>query len=73
MDRRLGGPQSQSGRGGEENNSEPLPGLELPTIQPVAQGYATELSRLHPSPQHFVMKHPLSNGKGHVVPVLLFN
>jgi hypothetical protein len=45
LDRRLGGPQSRSGRGGEEKNSEPLPGL-LPTIiQPVAQRYAAELSR----------------------------
>jgi hypothetical protein len=31
LDRRLGGPQSRSGRGGEEKNSQPLPGLE-PTI-----------------------------------------
>jgi hypothetical protein len=28
--RRLGGPQSRSGRGGEEKNSQPLPGLEPP-------------------------------------------
>jgi hypothetical protein len=28
MDRGLGGPQSRSGRGGEEKNSQPLPGLE---------------------------------------------
>jgi hypothetical protein len=27
LDRRLGGLQSQSGRGGEEKNSQPLPGL----------------------------------------------
>jgi hypothetical protein len=44
--RRLGGPQSRSGRGGEEKNSQPLPGLEPPIIQPVAQRYTTELSRL---------------------------
>jgi hypothetical protein len=43
---RLGGPQSCSGRGGEEKNSQPLSGLELPIIQPVAQRYTTELSRL---------------------------
>jgi hypothetical protein len=43
LDRRLGGPQS---RGGEEKNSQPLPGLELPIVQPVAQSYNTELSRL---------------------------
>jgi hypothetical protein len=37
--------QSWSGRGGEEKNSQPLPGLEPPIIQPVAQRYTTELSR----------------------------
>jgi hypothetical protein len=30
LDRRLDGPQSRSGRGGEEKNSHPLPGLETP-------------------------------------------
>jgi hypothetical protein len=38
----LGGPQSQSGRGGEEKNSQPLPGLEPPIIQPATQPYTTE-------------------------------
>jgi hypothetical protein len=28
LDRSLGGPQSRSGRGGEEKNSQPLPGIE---------------------------------------------
>jgi hypothetical protein len=28
LDRRLGGPQSRSGRGGEEKNSQPSPGFE---------------------------------------------
>jgi hypothetical protein len=37
LDRRLGRPQSRSGLGGEEKNSQPLPGLERPIIQPVAQ------------------------------------
>jgi hypothetical protein len=46
LDRRLGGPQSRSGRGGEEKNSQPLPGVELPIVQPVAQRYTTELSQL---------------------------
>jgi hypothetical protein len=45
LDRRLGGPQSQSGRGGEEKNSQPLPGLKPPIIQSVAQRCITELSR----------------------------
>jgi hypothetical protein len=46
LDRRLGGPRSRSGRGGEEKNSQSLPGLEPPIIQPVAQLYTTELSWL---------------------------
>jgi hypothetical protein len=46
LDRRLGGPQSSSRRGGEEKNSQPLPIIEPPIIQPVAQGSITELSRL---------------------------
>jgi hypothetical protein len=44
--RRLGGPQSRYGHSGEVKNSQPLPGLKPPVIQPVAQGYTTELSRL---------------------------
>jgi hypothetical protein len=46
LKRRLGGPHSRSGRGGEEKNSQPLPALEPPTIQPVARRYTAELSRL---------------------------
>jgi hypothetical protein len=39
--RRLGGPQNRSGRGGEEKNSQPPPGIELrtPIVQPVVQRY----------------------------------
>jgi hypothetical protein len=36
LDRRLVGLQSRSGHDDEEKNSQPLPGLEPPTIQPVA-------------------------------------
>jgi hypothetical protein len=43
---RLGGPQSRSGRGGEEKNSYTLPELELPIIHPIAQCYTAELSQL---------------------------
>jgi hypothetical protein len=41
LDRRLGGPQSHSGRGGLEKNSQPPPGIEPqnPIVQPVAQRY----------------------------------
>jgi hypothetical protein len=46
LDRRLGGSQSRFGRGGEEKNYQPLPGLEPPIIQPVVQRYTTDLSRL---------------------------
>jgi hypothetical protein len=42
VDRRLGGPQSRSEHGGEEKNSQPLPGLEPPIIQTVVQRYTTE-------------------------------
>jgi hypothetical protein len=44
LNRRLGGPQSWYGRGIEEKNSNP--GLEIPTIHPVAQRYTTELPQL---------------------------
>jgi hypothetical protein len=50
LDRRLGGPQSWSGRGGEEKNYQPLPGFEPPIIQSVAQRYTTELFRLLKEP-----------------------
>jgi hypothetical protein len=43
LDRKLSGLQSRSGRGGEEKNTQPLPGLEPPIIQPVAQRYTTKL------------------------------
>jgi hypothetical protein len=43
LDRRLGGPQSWSGSGGEETTCQALPGLETLIIQPVAQCYATAL------------------------------
>jgi hypothetical protein len=48
LDMRLGGPQSRSGRGGEEKN--PSPRRESnprnTSIEPVAQRYTTELPRL---------------------------
>jgi hypothetical protein len=46
LDRRLGGAQRKSGCGGDEKNPQSLPGLETPIIQPVAQRYITELSRV---------------------------
>jgi hypothetical protein len=42
LDRRLGEPQSRSGCGGEEKNSQPLPGLGTPAVH----CYTTELARL---------------------------
>jgi hypothetical protein len=36
MDRRVGGSQIRFGCGGEEKNSQPLPGIESPIIQSVA-------------------------------------
>jgi hypothetical protein len=47
LDRRLGGLQSRSGRGGEEKYSQPLSGLEPPTIQAVAQRCTAELSYVY--------------------------
>jgi hypothetical protein len=41
LDRRKGGPQNRSGHGGEKKSSQPLPGLEPPIIQTVAQRYTT--------------------------------
>jgi hypothetical protein len=46
LDRRLGGPLSPSGYGGEEKNSQLLLGLKSSIIQPVAQRYNIELTRL---------------------------
>jgi hypothetical protein len=40
------GPPIRSGRGGEEKNSQLLPVLEPPIIQPVVQRSTTELCRL---------------------------
>jgi hypothetical protein len=37
LDRSLGGPQSRSGRGGEEKNSQPLPGIE-----PLSSSHCTD-------------------------------
>jgi hypothetical protein len=58
-DRRLGEPQNQSGWGGEEKCSHPLPGLEPSIIQPLAQRYTTELSELQCSTRRrFVTTEP---------------
>jgi len=43
LDRRLGGPHSQSGCSGEENNSQFLPALKPLIIYPIPQCYITEL------------------------------
>jgi hypothetical protein len=45
LDRRLSGPQHQSGCSGEEKISQLLLGLKLLIIQPIAQCYTTELSQ----------------------------
>jgi hypothetical protein len=46
LDKRLGRSQSLSERGSKEKRSLPLPGLDPPIIQPVAQRYTTQLFRL---------------------------
>jgi hypothetical protein len=45
LDRRL---QSRYGHGGEQKNSQPLPGLEHPIIQPVAQSYTENVKSCRP-------------------------
>jgi hypothetical protein len=54
LDRRLGGPQSRSGRGGEEKNSQPPPGIEPlnpdrparnPALYRLSYHYESELER----------------------------
>jgi hypothetical protein len=47
LDRRLDGPQSRSGRDGEEKNSQPLRGLETQIVQPIAQRYTTGSYNYH--------------------------
>jgi hypothetical protein len=46
LDRRLGGPQSQSGHSGEEKNSQLLLRLKTPIIQPIAHHHTTETYRI---------------------------
>jgi hypothetical protein len=49
LDRRLDGPQSSSGRGGLEKNSQPPPGIEPQNLDRPARNLvamSTELSRL---------------------------
>jgi hypothetical protein len=57
LERRLRGPQSRSGRGGEKN-SQSLPGLKPPIIQSVAQRYTTDLSQLLSNPTNHDMWSP---------------
>jgi hypothetical protein len=63
LDRRLRGPQSRSGRGGEEKNSQPRPGLESSIIQPVTQRYTTELSQLHKNGRCLSLKNKSGGSK----------
>jgi hypothetical protein len=55
LDRRLGGPQSRSGRGGEEKNSQPLSGLESPIIQIIARRPTRPTGRKHLLVQNCVL------------------
>jgi len=48
LNRRLDVPQSRSGRGGEEKDFRPLPGLELPLIQPIAQRCTSVGPKINP-------------------------
>jgi hypothetical protein len=46
--RRLGGHYGWSGHCGEEKNSQPLPGLDLPIIQPIAHRYTLRIGSASP-------------------------
>jgi hypothetical protein len=61
MDRRLGGPQSRSGRGEEKNSQPPA----------VAQRYTTELSWLLPA--HIVQAKNISKIFKRFLPLTLYN
>jgi hypothetical protein len=56
LDRRLGGPQSRSGRGGEEKkNPQPLPGLEPPISQTVDQASTQAISLIASTAESLVL------------------
>jgi hypothetical protein len=67
------GPQSQSVRGGEVKNSQPLSGFEPYIIQPVAQRYTTELSRLISGPATSITKsvHVITNDVSNYIILLI--
>jgi hypothetical protein len=68
---RLGGPQSRY-ESGDEKNSQPIPGLEPPIIQPVAQRYTTELKQ--ESPVLFLTEHNAMKAcwwSGGIAPLIL--
>jgi hypothetical protein len=65
LDRRLGGPQSRSGRCGEEKNFEHLPAVLPPIIQSVAQRYTTELTLLLLREEHIHNMHTLYRSTVH--------
>jgi hypothetical protein len=78
LDRRLGGPQSRSGRGVEEKNSQPPPGIELHNSGLPARNPALyRLSYVFFNKFYFCSsvfnsseKIKLCKGKGKIVPVL---
>jgi hypothetical protein len=72
LDKRLAGPQSRSGHGGEEKNFQPMPGFEPLIVQTVAQGYTAELSRLlHDDDDNINMSNTLRYTPNMATPLLL--
>jgi hypothetical protein len=57
----LGGPQSRSGHGGEEKNSQALPGLEPPIIQRTTNNTATSYDLFLAQAGYEVMSSSLCN------------
>jgi hypothetical protein len=74
LDRRLGEPQSRSELGGEEKNSQPLPGLEPPIIQPVAQRCTTALpiNDVLARTQILSLEHTLYSTRSHLSVTFMF-
>jgi hypothetical protein len=58
LDRRLGGPQSHSGRGGEERNPQPPPGIE--PYNPYRPARSPALYRLSYRAKYFILRRTFS-------------
>jgi hypothetical protein len=79
LDRRLGGPQSRSGRCGEENNLAPA-GIRTPAVQPIARRYTDSVNTEKPRVKARKKKRARNKerrrkigGKGYISILVFFN